>query len=190
MKKTNTIFGKSDPGVKGVSIPKSDVPEIDIETIIDEEFVRKEPANLPEVSESEIVRHYTNLSTKNYHIDKGFYPLGSCTMKYNPKINEVLANLDGFKGLHPDQSIETVQGALKLLYELEDILKKVTGMSRFTLQPSAGAQGELAGAMVIKKYHACKGNVKEFILVPDYSHCTNPSTVVMVGYKNNIVKID
>ena len=190
MRKTNTIFGKSDPGVPGVSLPKNDVPQVDIKSVIDEEFIRKEPANLPEVPESEVVRHYVNLSTKNYHIDKGFYPLGSCTMKYNPKINEVLSSLDGFKGLHPDQPVESVQGALKLLYNLEDILKKITGMSRFTLQPSAGAQGELAGAMVIKKYHTCKGNKKKYILVPDSAHGTNPATVVRVGYKSRVVKSD
>ena len=190
MKKTNTIFGKSDPGVRGTSVPKCDVPEIDLRKVIDDEFIRKQPANLPEVSESEIVRHYVNLSTKNYHIDKGFYPLGSCTMKYNPKINEVLSSLDGFKGLHPDQPVETAQGALKLLFDLEGILKKITGMSRFTLQPSAGAQGELAGAMVMKKYHTCKGNNKEYILVPDSAHGTNPATVVRVGYKTKIVKSD
>ena len=190
MRKTNTIFGKSDPGVSGVSLPKSDVPNVNIDKIIDDEFIRIESPNIPEVPESQVVRHYIDLSNKNYHIDKNFYPLGSCTMKYNPKINEVVASLDSIKNLHPDQPVETVQGAMELIYELEQILKKITGMSRCTLQPSAGAQGELAGAMVIKQYHIFKGNDKNVILVPDSAHGTNPATVVRVGYKTRVIKSD
>ena len=125
MNKTNTIFRLSKPGIKGVQLPKCDVPKIDITSIIDNKLLRSTRPNIPEVSEPEVVRHYINLSIKNHHIDKGFYPLGSCTMKYNPKINEVIANLDNFKGIHPDQPVETCQGALQLLFELNEILRRL-----------------------------------------------------------------
>ncbi len=188
MKKSNTIFELSKPGMRGVAVPDCDVPKVDISTVVDIELLRTKAPHIPEVSEPEVVRHYVNLSTKNHHIDKGFYPLGSCTMKYNPKINEVLANLEGFRGLHPDQPDETCQGALKLLYELEDIMVKITGMSRFTFQPSAGAQGELAGALVMRKYHEKRNdNDRQYILIPDTAHGTNPATVTRAGYKARVV---
>ena len=190
MNKTNTIFRLSKPGIKGVQLPKCDVPKIDITSIIDNKLLRSTRPNIPEVSEPEVVRHYINLSIKNHHIDKGFYPLGSCTMKYNPKINEVIANLDNFKGIHPDQPVETCQGALQLLFELNEILKKITGMARFTLQPSAGAQGEMTGALIMKNYHKSKGEKRKYIIIPDTAHGTNPATVSSVGYKTRIVESD
>ena len=143
--KNKIIFERSVAGRWGVSLPKSDVPERLLKDTIPSKLLRKKPANLPEVSEPQVLRHYINLSIKNHHVDRDFYPLGSCTMKYNPKINDSLASLPGFANIHPHQSVENVQGALHIMYELEQMLLKITGMSEATLQPSAGSQGEFAG---------------------------------------------
>ena len=147
------IFEQSKKGRNGVSLPDSGCPDIDITSKINKNLLRKESLELPSVSEPEVVRHYTNLSAKNHHIDKGFYPLGSCTMKYNPKINDLIASFDGFKNIHPLQNPDTAQGCLELMFELEEILNKITGMHSSTVQPSAGSQGEYAGILVMSKYH-------------------------------------
>ena len=182
------IFEISVPGRKGYNLPKLDVPEKHIEDLIPEKFLRHLPPALPEVSESEVVRHFVRLSVMNHHIDKGFYPLGSCTMKYNPKVNEVSASMPGFKDIHPLMDEELVQGALQLMYELSEMLAEITGMKAVSLQPSAGAQGELTGILMIRAYHEKKGNPRKKILVPDSAHGTNPASVTISGYTAVSVK--
>ncbi|MDZ4816171.1 MAG: aminomethyl-transferring glycine dehydrogenase subunit GcvPB [Verrucomicrobiota bacterium] len=150
---------------------------------IPEEFRRRSPLNLPQVSELDVVRHYTRLSQLNFSIDTNFYPLGSCTMKYNPKINDKAAALPGFASIHPYQPEETVQGAMALFHELEGMLCEITGMNAFSLQPAAGAHGELAGIFVIRAYHLSKGRQRKKVLVPDSSHGTNPSSAKLGGYE-------
>ncbi len=176
------IFELSKPGRKGYSFPKIDVPEKHIEDLIPQKFLRSSPPELPELSENEVVRHYIRLSTLNYHIDKGFYPLGSCTMKYNPKVNEVTASFPGFKDIHPHMDDELVQGALQLMYELSEMLAEITGMRAVSLQPAAGAHGELSGILIIRAYHEKLGNPRKKILVPDSAHGTNPASVTISGY--------
>ncbi|NLW41789.1 MAG: aminomethyl-transferring glycine dehydrogenase subunit GcvPB [Tissierellia bacterium] len=176
------IFELSTPNRVAYKLPDIDVEELDIESIIPKEFLAEEELNFPEVSELDVIRHYTNLSMKNYGLDAGFYPLGSCTMKYNPKINEKTSRLDGFANLHPLQSDDCIQGALELLYNLDKSLAEIAGMDKMSLNPAAGAQGELAGMMTIKKYHESRGDFKRNkIVVPDSSHGTNPATAAMVG---------
>jgi glycine dehydrogenase subunit 2 len=176
------IFEVSKPGRRAFHLPEIDVEEKPLEALLPEAYLRKTPSDLPEVSEMDIVRHYTNISSKNYSIDKGFYPLGSCTMKYNPKINEDAAALSGFKNLHPYQPEETIQGALRLMYDLSDMLAEISGMDAVTLQPAAGAQGELTGLMLIKAYHENQGHAqRNKIIVPDSAHGTNPATAAVVG---------
>ncbi|MDQ4078940.1 MAG: aminomethyl-transferring glycine dehydrogenase subunit GcvPB [Chloroflexota bacterium] len=172
------IFERSEPGRQGIEFPEVDVPE----TELPEAHRRHEAPNLPEVSELEMVRHFTRLSQKNFAIDIGFYPLGSCTMKYNPKINDAIANLPGFQDLHPHQDPSTVQGALQLMWELQEWLGEMAGLPGVTLQPSAGAHGELTGALIIRAYHESQGRPRKTILVPDSAHGTNPATAAMVGY--------
>eukprot|EP01029_Cantina_marsupialis_P029480 TRINITY_DN78079_c0_g2_i2.p1 TRINITY_DN78079_c0_g2~~TRINITY_DN78079_c0_g2_i2.p1 ORF type:complete len:484 (+),score=102.73 TRINITY_DN78079_c0_g2_i2:37-1488(+) len=190
MSKVLTIFDKSQEGRKGISLPKLDVPKSEIK----KEFTRENKAQLPELSEFDVVRHFTNLSTKNFAIDKNFYPLGSCTMKYNPKIAERVAALEGFTGLHPhlvtNNMSEDVQGALEVVDMLEQKLCAVTGMSAFTTTPQAGAHGEMLGIMMIHKYHESKGNKRKYVIVPDSSHGTNPATAAMVGYEVITIKSD
>ena len=151
MSDSRVIFEKSVKGRMGIAMPKLDVPKVSLSDSIPPELLRETPANLPEVSEPQVVRHYVNLSVKNHHVDKDLYPLGSCTMKYNPKINDALASLPGFANIHPHQPVKNVQGALHIMYELEQMLLKITGMSAATLQPSAGSQGEFAGILIMKK---------------------------------------
>lgn len=178
------IFEKSHPGRKGYSLPKLDVPEIPISEVLEKKYLRETPANLPEVSENEVSRHFIKLSHLNYSIEEGFYPLGSCTMKYNPKINEKTAALDGFANIHPMMSDEYVQGALQLMYELGQDLMKITGMKGVTLQPSAGAAGELTGIMMIRAYHLDRGDTKRTkILIPDSAHGTNPASAAIAGFQ-------
>ena len=184
------IFQKSIKGRIGVSLPVSDVPEIPLSNTISPELLRDTPAELPEVSEPQVVRHYVNLSVKNHHIDRDFYPLGSCTMKYNPKINDALASLPGFANIHPDQPVETVQGALHIMYELEQMLLKITGMSDATLQLSAGSQGEFAGLLIMKKYHEKNGENRKYIIIPETAHGTNPASVVLAGFEPLEVRSD
>jgi glycine dehydrogenase subunit 2 len=177
------IFDLSKSGRRGHHLPKCDVPLKKTEELMDNKYLRRSAAALPEVAENEIVRHYTALSTLNHHVDKAFYPLGSCTMKYNPKINEKLASVPAFAQLHPDQDAETVQGALQILYDLQEYLKAITGMSSVTLQPAAGSQGELVGLLLMQQYHKKKGEKRSTILIPDSAHGTNPASAVVAGYK-------
>jgi len=182
------IFDYSSKGKIGVSLPVKSAEEKAIEEYIPESLLRKSDLDLPEVSEPEVVRHFTNLSTMNHHIDKGFYPLGSCTMKYNPKINDKIAGLPGFANIHPLQPEKTTQGALELMYDLEKMLCAITGMHSITLQPAAGSHGELAGVMVMKKYHESKGEQRKYILIPDSSHGTNPSSAYSANFKTIALK--
>lgn len=189
MQKTTTnlgeklIFEKSSEGHKGYFLPVADVPHIDPSSIMPKRYLRKELPGLPEVSEVEVVRHFTRLSQMNFGLDTGFYPLGSCTMKYNPKLNENVARLPGFSWLHPYQPENTVQGALELMYGLQASIGEITGMDAVTLQPAAGAQGELAGLKVIRAYHENRNDFKRTkVIVPDAAHGTNPATANMAGY--------
>jgi len=186
-----TIFDKSQDGRKGIKLPPLDVS---VDAKIDASFLRDAKAKLPQVSEFDVIRHFTNLSNKNMSIDKNFYPLGSCTMKYNPKIAERVANLDGYLNLHPhvvtNNFNEDVQGSLQTIDELEKSLCEVTGMSAFTTTPQAGAHGEMLGIMMIDKYHRSKGEKRKYIIVPDSSHGTNPATASMVGYEVITIKSD
>lgn len=181
--KFQLIFEKSKPGRTAYSLPPRDVEEVDLDSKLPKHLLREEPVDLPEVSELQLVRHYTHLSQRNYGIDSGFYPLGSCTMKYNPKINEDVARLDGFSRIHPYQAEETVQGALQLLYELQQDLAEIAGMAAVSLQPAAGAQGEWTGLMMVRAYHEQKGEQRTKVLVPDTAHGTNPATATVAGYQ-------
>lgn len=177
------IFELSREGRTGVSLPSCDVPEIPLEDLIPQEFLRDKEPELPEVSEVDVVRHFTRLSSFNHGVDTGFYPLGSCTMKYNPKVNEKLARLPGFSQIHPYQPEELTQGALGLMVELQEELAEITGMDAFTLQPAAGAHGEMTGILIIKAYHDHRQDVKRRkVIVPDSAHGTNPATGAMAGY--------
>ena len=177
------IFEKSVPGRRTSLLPACDVPERDLGSVIPADFIRAQAAELPEVSEVDAVRHFTALSKMNHGVDSGFYPLGSCTMKYNPKVNEEVARYSGFSRIHPYQSEKTVQGALELLYQTDNMLAEITGMARVSLQPAAGAHGEMAGLMIIKAYHQNRGDTKrQKIVVPDSSHGTNPASAAVVGF--------
>ena len=172
-----TIFEKSN-NINGISFFEGEEKV----NFIDEKFLRKGDLDLPQTSELEVLRHYKKLSDKNFCIEKGFYPLGSCTMKYNPKVNEMLANLDGFLNLHPALKDEDVQGALKLMYNLQEALKTITGMQAVSLQPAAGAHGEFSGMMVIKKYFEVNGEHRKKVIIPDSAHGTNPASAHMAGF--------
>ncbi len=176
-------FEKSQSGRRGAKLPASRYYGKKILEAIPENLRRKRPLLFPELTEPEIVRHFVNLSKKNFSIDTHFYPLGSCSMKYNPKINEWAAALDRFASVHPMQPESLSQGILQVIYELEEALKTITGMDRFTLQPAAGAHGELTGMMLVRAYHAAKGDTKRRkVLVPDSSHGTNPASAALFGY--------
>jgi glycine dehydrogenase subunit 2 len=180
----------SRPGHRGVQLPDCDVPETPIESAIGAWAVRRQPARLPEVSEPEVVRHFTRLSTLNHHVDRGFYPLGSCTMKYNPKINDELASLPGFADLHPLAPEEASQGALALMHHLTRMLCDITGFDGGTLQPAAGAQGELTGMLMVRAYHNNRGEggTRNQVIVPDSAHGTNPASVHQVGWVTQEVR--
>lgn len=185
------IFQISKKGRKAYTLPSCDVPEVSMESLVSEGLLNKKELELTEVSEVDVIRHFTALSTKNFGVDSGFYPLGSCTMKYNPKINEDMAALPKFTKLHPYQPEETVQGALKLMYELSEKLGEITGFEQVSLQPAAGAHGELSGLMVIKAYHEKRGDFKrDKIIVPDSAHGTNPASASVAGFKVIEVKSD
>lgn len=185
------IFEVSKAGRKAYSLPACDVPELEIKDMIPETMLRKSDVDLPEVSEVDAVRHFTLLSNKNYGVDTGFYPLGSCTMKYNPKINEDMAAIDEFTNMHPYQPEGTAQGSLQLMYELGEMLSEITGMEQITLQPAAGAHGELTGMMIIKAYHKSRGDHKRNkIIVPDSAHGTNPASASVAGFEIVEVKSD
>ncbi|MEN8907350.1 MAG: aminomethyl-transferring glycine dehydrogenase subunit GcvPB [Clostridiales bacterium] len=184
MKKDRLIFEISKKGHKGYSLPKCDVPLKSIDKLLGKDNLRKNPAKLPEVSENNVVRHYVNLSNKNYGVDSGFYPLGSCTMKYNPKINEYIARLDEFTNVHPYQSGSTVQGCLEIMSKTEKYLKDLSGMDEISLQPAAGAHGELTGLMIMKQYHILNKQLnRNKVIIPDSAHGTNPASASMVGFE-------
>jgi len=175
------IFEKSGAGKAAWKLPPLDVPEVDTAKLLGP-AERKDLGNMPEVSEIEIIRHFTRLSTWNYAIDLGMYPLGSCTMKYNPRVNEVVSRLDGLANGHPCQPEDICQGALRIIKILSECLTEITGMEAITLQPAAGAHGELTGLLMVRAYQQSKGNPRKKILIPDSAHGTNPATAGMVGY--------
>ncbi|OGX39081.1 MAG: glycine dehydrogenase (aminomethyl-transferring) [Omnitrophica WOR_2 bacterium RIFCSPHIGHO2_02_FULL_52_10] len=186
------IFEKSVEGRRGFEVPRSDVG---FKAQIPQPYRRRRDCPLPEVSELDVVRHFTLLSQRNYSVDTQFYPLGSCTMKYNPKFTEVIAAMPGFADLHPllpqlEDGEKLVQGALEVIFELEQWLCEITGMRRFTMQPLAGAHGELTGVMIMAAYHKTKGNKKKYIIVPDSAHGTNPATAAIAGYEIVAVRSD
>lgn len=183
------IFELSTEGRIGYSLPEMDIPEIDLGELLPEGYLREEEPELPEVSELDIMRHYTALSKRNHGVDSGFYPLGSCTMKYNPKINENVARFNGFAHLHPLQDESSVQGALELMYDLQEHLIEITGMDEVTLQPAAGAHGEWTGLMMIRSYHEANGDTKRTkVVVPDSAHGTNPASATVAGFETVTVK--
>lgn len=174
-----TIYELSSPGRQGVQFPQADVPT----SGLPKEFLRKE-LPLPELAEIDVIRHFTHLSKLNYCIDEGFYPLGSCTMKYNPRVNEDMARLPGFAYCHPLQPEETIQGSLSLMYNLQENLKEISGFDEVTLQPAAGAHGEFVGVMIIRAFHKAKGDDKrKKMLIPDSAHGTNPASSAMIGFE-------
>ncbi|MBT2698295.1 aminomethyl-transferring glycine dehydrogenase subunit GcvPB [Bacillus sp. ISL-40] len=183
------IFELSTPGRIGYSLPEMDVPELDLSGLLPDGYLRTEEPELPEVSELDIMRHYTALSRRNHGVDSGFYPLGSCTMKYNPKINENVARFNGFAHVHPLQDESSVQGALELLYDLQEHLIEITGMDEVTLQPAAGAHGEWTGLMMIRAYHEANGDMNRTkVIVPDSAHGTNPASATIAGLETITVK--
>jgi glycine dehydrogenase subunit 2 len=184
------IFERSAPGRVAYSLPAGDVPETPLEELIPSSYLRREPPALPEVYEVDVVRHYTALSRRNFGVDNGFYPLGSCTMKYNPKLNEEVARLPGFARIHPYQPESSIQGALELLYTLQRDLAAITGMDRVTLQPAAGAHGEFTGLMLIRAYHESRGETRTKVIVPDTSHGTNPASATAAGYETLTIPSD
>ncbi|MDD5414930.1 MAG: aminomethyl-transferring glycine dehydrogenase subunit GcvPB [Smithellaceae bacterium] len=175
------IFEISRPGRSAADVASSDVPAVNIDRVIGGKYLRDD-LDLPEVAEIDLVRHYTNLSRRNFGVDLGFYPLGSCTMKYNPKINENVAALPGFTGLHPEAPGAFAQGNLELICDMQRLLSGLFGMADFTLQPAAGAHGELTGVMMIKKYFEKKGEKRHLVLIPDAAHGTNPASGALCGF--------
>jgi glycine dehydrogenase subunit 2 len=182
------IFEKSSPGKRAFELPPLDVPAADPAKALGVHHRRNGVEGFPEVSEIEVIRHFTRLSTWNYAIDLGMYPLGSCTMKYNPRVNEFVARLDGIATEHPCQPQELSQGCLKILHLLEQCLLEITGMDAVTLQPAAGAQGELTGLLLIRAHHTKNGNPRKKVLIPDSAHGTNPATAVIAGYEVENIK--
>ncbi len=186
------IFDKSDFDKAGLKLPLPDVPEAQP---LDEVYLRLDNTGLPSVTEPEVVRHFTNLSRQNFSVDTHFYPLGSCTMKYNPRFTEKIASLESFASLHPlqPQLIKggmLTQGAMQVIYSLEKFLSEITGMHSFTTQPMAGAHGELTGVMLIAAYHKSRGDKREYIIIPDSGHGTNPASAAIAGYKVKTIKSD
>lgn len=178
----SSLFTLSSADRQGYTLPRLQVPKKKVDDLIPNKFLRKQPARLPQISENEVIRHFVALSTLNHHVDKGFYPLGSCTMKYNPKINENIANSSCLKDVHPMQTTRLTQGALALMYDLKNYLCEISGLKEVTLQPAAGAHGELVGLMLIRAYHENLGNPRKNILIPDSAHGTNPASVTISGY--------
>src|SRR6187200_2482571 len=185
--RAQTIFEKSKPGRRAAALPPVEVPEKPLAELIPENLLRAEPPRLPEIAEPEIVRHYNRLSRRNFDLDSGFYPLGSCTMKHNPRLNERVAALPGHARLHPAQDPRRAQGALELMYLLQESLAEICGLPHVSLQPSAGSHGELAGLLLTRAYHADRGEERHRVLTPDTSHGTNPASVTMAGYE--VVKV-
>ena len=184
------LFERSSPGKKGYQLPPLDVPAVDPRQALGAENVRSEIPGFPEVSEVEVIRHFTRLSTWNYAIDLGLYPLGSCTMKYNPRLNEYVARIEGLAMAHPYQPEALSQGAMRVQVQLEEFLSEITGMDAVTLQPAAGAQGELTGILLIRAYLEAQGNARQKVLIPDSAHGTNPATAAIAGYEVEEIKSD
>ncbi len=184
------LFEKSSPGKRAYQLPPAEVPEADPAEALGAENLRGEIEGFPEVSEVEVVRHFTRLSTWNYGVDTGLYPLGSCTMKYNPKINETVARLEGLATEHPYQPEPLAQGCLKIMWLLQEFLLEITGMDAVTLQPAAGAHGELTGILLVRAYLKSKGNPRKKILIPDSAHGTNPATAAIAGYTVENIRSD
>jgi glycine dehydrogenase subunit 2 len=182
------VFERSSPGKRGYQLPDLDVPAVSAEQALGAENTRKEIEGFPEISEVEAIRHFTRLSTQNYAIDLGLYPLGSCTMKYNPRVNELVARTEGLAWAHPYQPESLSQGAMEVMAALEIALAEITGMDALTLQPAAGAHGELTGILLIRAYLESQGNARKKILVPDSAHGTNPATAMMAGYTVENIK--
>lgn len=185
------IFEKSKTGRKAYTLPKFDKPNYSSDNLLPKKFKRGKELKLPELSETEVARHFFALSKLNYCIESGIYPLGSCTMKYNPKVNEQVASLNGFSNLHPHIDEESCQGALRLMFELGESLKKITGFTGITLQPASGSQGELTGLLLLRAYHLDRGDVKRTkILIPDSAHGTNPASSTIAGFQVITIKSD
>jgi glycine dehydrogenase subunit 2 len=182
-----TIFERSAPGRRAFSAPELDVPVRPLDDLLPRSLRRADPPRLPEVSEPEIVRHYNRLSKRNFDLDTGFYPLGSCTMKHNPKLHERVAALPGHAKLHPFQDPSRAQGALELMWRLQEALGEIAGLPHVSLQPSAGSHGELTGVLLTRAYHEARGQRRTKVLTPDTAHGTNPATVTMAGYE--VVKV-
>lgn len=178
-----TIYERSVPGRRAAALPDAGVPETPIEELIPKSLLRERPAELPEIAEPEIVRHYNRLSRRNFDLDTGMYPLGSCTMKHNPRLNERVAAMPGHARLHPAQDPRRAQGALELMWNLQQSLAEICGLPHVSLQPSAGSHGELAGLLLTRAYHADRGEQRTKVLTPDTAHGTNPATVSMAGYE-------
>lgn len=190
MRNEPTLFEISTPGRVGYSLPSTQTPAVKPNQVLAPKYLRAQKAKLPEVSEFDSVRHFTRLSQWNYSIDTEFYPLGSCTMKYNPRINEEVARLPGFALTHPYQEEEFMQGNLQLMYELQNYLCEIAGMDACTLQPAAGAHGEFTGLLMIRSYHEAKGNPRKKIIIPDSAHGTNPASAAICGYQVVTMKTD
>ena len=186
----DTVYELSQPGRRAFTLPALDVPAVPLDELIPAGQRRRLPARLPEVAEVELIRHFTELSRRDYGVDEGIYPLGSCTMKYNPKVNERVAALEGLRGLHPYEPEELVQGALKLMDELGGFLAEISGLQRTTLQPAAGAHGELTGLLLARAYHEAEGRDPKKVIIPDTAHGTNPASVTMAGYEVVAVRSD
>jgi len=184
----NLIFEESAPGKRGMELPPLDVPAVDPADSLGDAFARDDVPGFPEVSEIEVIRHFTRLSTWNYAIDLGMYPLGSCTMKYNPRVNEFVARLEGLATEHPLQPAAVSQGCLRILHDLQKCLLEITGMEAVTLQPAAGAQGELTGLLMIRSFLQDRGNPRKKVLIPDSAHGTNPASAVIAGYEIQNIK--
>ncbi len=185
--RARTIFEKGAPGRRAFVCPELDVPEVDAETLLPARHRRAAPARLPELSEPEIVRHYVRISKRNFDLDSGFYPLGSCTMKHNPRLHERVAALPGHARLHPLQDPSRAQGALELMWNLQQALAEIAGLPHVCLQPSAGSHGELAGVLLARAFHEDRGEQRHKVLTPDTAHGTNPATVTMAGLE--VVKL-
>src|SRR5215469_557081 len=182
------LFEQSSPGKRAYQLPELDVPRVDPRAALGAQNVRAEIQGFPEISEVEAIRHFTRLSTWNYAIDHGMYPLGSCTMKYNPRINELVARIEGLAWAHPYQPEALAQGCMEVMAKLEAALAEITGMDAVTLQPAAGAHGELTGILLIRALLEKRGNPRKKILIPDSAHGTNPATAAIAGYAIENVK--
>ncbi|MFA6622380.1 MAG: aminomethyl-transferring glycine dehydrogenase subunit GcvPB, partial [Candidatus Caldatribacteriota bacterium] len=176
------IFEKSIPGRVGFSLPTDLFDDMKIVELLPDDYIEKDKKDLSEVSEVDVIRHFTKLSKYNYGVDDGLYPLGSCTMKYNPRINEKLAALNNFSRAHPLAPIELVQGSLEIMFKLNELLCEITGMNQFTMAPASGAHGELTGILLMRQYFIDKGEKRTKMLIPDSAHGTNPASAAMGGF--------